>query len=871
MTNVIDHNDGIRSHLAGPAQALVAAGLSIIPVGQDKKPTLAWKPYQLRAADGATAAHWFTANGSPPAPALAVICGAISGNLTVIDFDTDHTGATRFDDFAAMVEVCAPGLLGRLVRVATPSGGVHLYLRCAICEGNLKLAVAAPYHWTNPTTGKVEQRQDTWIETRGEGGYAVAPPSPGYRIVHGTLKAIPTIAPEEYAVLMQCARALSAVPIAHATRHTATEARADAGGRPGDAYNAHATVDDVVRLLCAHGWTAGRTHSGKVPMTRPGKDARAGTSGDVTIVDGIPLFTQFSANGGPFEPCCGYSPFGVYALLEHGGDYPAAARALAQQGYGAEPPRTPVAPPAVAEAAPTLPAGTLDDLDAVLARSWPAKRTEREGAALAVAGVLLRGGWTQEDVAGLLGRVATAAGDPMGPIYAAAVALVARRQSREKATGGWPALRKVCGALAAAILEDVVDRAQPEAAPLTWRDRTRSVTELMMKTFPPKRWVVQDLIPWGTLLVAGAPKVGKSIFGWSLAFAVSTGGAAFGKVRVEQRPVLYIAMEDGEEVIQERLLAMAGGPRALPNLQYNSEWRPLFDGGLADLDEYLTEHPGTVVFIDTYEPLRAPDLPTSNAYRGDYRGMHPLTRLAHKHDVPIVIIHHTRKAEHSDVLATINGSNGLAGAVDNIAVLTRTRFGGETVLSLSGRSFKQDRQVALSYDPAVCGHILLGDAEDVRERSLREKIVATLKDGAAKIPEIADAVGRRADSGFRHLLRRLVAEGTLRAYGHGRYGVNTPDAPKQGTLVQGPWRQGDARDACDSVTSDAPEGPESMDSPTATHEGEIGQGDVTTSHMSHNAEPCPRCKRRYSYHPWKDHPGMLICWTCGETKSDEEF
>lgn len=303
------------SPLAAPAHALLDAGLSIIPVRADKRPTLdSWKPYQAQPADHATAAHWFTANGTPAAPALAIICGAVSGNLTVIDFDTDQYGATLYDAFAAIVEARAPGLLDRLVQVQTPSGGRHLYLRCTACEGNLKLALAAD--------GGVR------IETRGEGGYAVAPPSPGYRTVRGTLKAIPEIEEADYRTLLQAARALS----------EQTEIRGPAGvrghggeERPGDAYNARATLADLVALLVKHGWTAGRGQHGKVPLTRPGKDPREGISGDAALVGGIPIFTQFSANGGPFEPQKGYSPFAVYAILEHRGDYTAAARALCGQ------------------------------------------------------------------------------------------------------------------------------------------------------------------------------------------------------------------------------------------------------------------------------------------------------------------------------------------------------------------------------------------------------------------------------------------------------------------------------------------------------------------------------------------------------------
>src|SRR5690606_31760878 len=48
------------------------------------------------------------------------------------------------------------------------------------------------------------------------------------------------------------------------------------------------------------------------------------------------VFYMFSANAAPFEPNRAYSPFAVYTLLNHGGDFEAAAGALRAEGYGAD-------------------------------------------------------------------------------------------------------------------------------------------------------------------------------------------------------------------------------------------------------------------------------------------------------------------------------------------------------------------------------------------------------------------------------------------------------------------------------------------------------------------------------------------------------
>ena len=68
------------------ARQLTESKLSIIPIRDDgtKAPALSsWKHYQTKIAAPKTLNKWF-ANGNR---GIAVICGQVSGNLEVIDFD----------------------------------------------------------------------------------------------------------------------------------------------------------------------------------------------------------------------------------------------------------------------------------------------------------------------------------------------------------------------------------------------------------------------------------------------------------------------------------------------------------------------------------------------------------------------------------------------------------------------------------------------------------------------------------------------------------------------------------------------------------------------------------------------------------------
>lgn len=114
----------------------------------------------------------------------------------------------------------------------------------------------------------------------------------------------------------------------------------ETGGRPGDDYNSRG---DLAGLLRTHGWRFLRECGHEEYWQRPGKTG-VGISATLNYA-GTGLFYVFSASASPLEPLTAYSPFAVYTLLEHGGDYTTATRALAREGYGEQPRRQTLSAP----------------------------------------------------------------------------------------------------------------------------------------------------------------------------------------------------------------------------------------------------------------------------------------------------------------------------------------------------------------------------------------------------------------------------------------------------------------------------------------------------------------------------------------------
>ena len=87
------------------------------------------------------------------------------------------------------------------------------------------------------------------------------------------------------------------------------------------------------------------------------------------------------------------------------------------------------------------------------------------------------------------------------------------------------------------------------------------------QVFPPLAYAVPGLIPEGSVLLVGAPKIGKSWLVLAVGLAASDGGKALG-VDIPKRPVLYAALEDGDRRLQDRCRRLLAGERIPPEFQY---------------------------------------------------------------------------------------------------------------------------------------------------------------------------------------------------------------------------------------------------------------------------------------------------------------
>jgi hypothetical protein len=297
------------------AKFYAAAGYSVIAVSDNKRAILPWKRYQSEIISDPDIRIQFN---HPKCSGIAVICGQVSGNLEVIDVDLKYDlSGTLWERFVSEIQAILP----LLYQVRTKSGGIHLYYKCETIEGNQKLArrPASPEELKNNPNVK----EIVLIETRGEGGYVIAPPSPGYEKVSEDFN-VPVLSVNQRDHLLTAARSFDLITIEQPTAHPPTTSP---GITPWDDYNKRC---DVVKLLQSHGWTFIETKGPRDFLRRPGQTDQY-ISADYNRE--LNLFKVFSSST-QFELGKGYKPFAILATLEHGGDYSACAKRLLQDGYG---------------------------------------------------------------------------------------------------------------------------------------------------------------------------------------------------------------------------------------------------------------------------------------------------------------------------------------------------------------------------------------------------------------------------------------------------------------------------------------------------------------------------------------------------------
>ena len=302
----------------------------------------------------------------------------------------------------------------------------------------------------------------------------------------------------------------------------------------------------------------------------------------------------------------------------------------------------------------------------------------------------------------------------------------------------------------------------------------RGLRDIMQTEYPEVRMLVEKLIQQGVVtILAGKAKAGKSF--WLLAAAIAIaeacqnafaskdaeGNIIYAGLRCEQSRVLYMALEDTERRIKNRVKKMRGELLPIPEfIDVATEAPRLDEGVIEQLDLYLDEHPDCkLIIIDTLTSVLPIPGKNGGGYLEDRLNMQGLRDLAHRRDVAILPVLHCRKADGADVFDTIQTTMGTQAGAENLIVLQRRRGEDRAILHATGNDLEGDA-LAMKWNAATCTWSILGDAEKVAENEQEEVIFGALEalGGSGKLKDIAEILkGEMAFAQVRTLLYRLSA------------------------------------------------------------------------------------------------------------------
>ena len=224
---------------------------------------------------------------------------------------------------------------------------------------------------------------------------------------------------------------------------------------------------------------------------------------------------------------------------------------------------------------------------------------------------------------------------------------------------------------------------------------TITAEDLQNRTYEPTHFLVDELIPEGLHILAGAPKIGKSWLALWLCLCVSQGQPLW-NFAITQGEALYLSLEDSFQRIQTRLFDLTED--APPTLHFAIMADTLKRGLEQQIEQFLTEHSDTkLVVIDTLQHVRSAGSDSNNLYANDYHDIGILKQLADRRHIAILLIHHLRKLHDDDPMNMISGSTGLSGAADSTFVLQKSsRLANIASLHCTGRDIA-DRTLKLEF------------------------------------------------------------------------------------------------------------------------------------------------------------------------------
>ncbi|MBQ9298114.1 MAG: AAA family ATPase [Clostridia bacterium] len=263
-----------------------------------------------------------------------------------------------------------------------------------------------------------------------------------------------------------------------------------------------------------------------------------------------------------------------------------------------------------------------------------------------------------------------------------------------------------------------------------------SINDLLKTKLPPLNIIVDNLLYQGLSIMAGSPKVGKSWACLNLCIAICQGKSFLG-FKTNKCDCLYLALEDSDRRIQNRVNKILKGEPLPSGFYYSIKCSSLDTGLIDELESYMREKPNTkLIIIDTLQKIRGNQNRSDSYYSYDYKEIGKLKEFADKRKICILVIHHLRKMKDNDVFNQISGSTGLTGSADTMIVLSKSENTNEVELSITGRDVESVEKIIKFNTESFQWEVLYNVEERTEEMLYKANPIAiTIKKMVSVNPE----------------------------------------------------------------------------------------------------------------------------------------
>ena len=229
-------------------------------------------------------------------------------------------------------------------------------------------------------------------------------------------------------------------------------------------------------------------------------------------------------------------------------------------------------------------------------------------------------------------------------------------------------------------------------------------------------FIINNMLSPGLSMLAADPKIGKSWFALLMCLCVAQGRKFLG-YDTNKCNCLYLALEDSDNRMKTRIKRIFDGDKLPNTFNYCIEVNGLSNGFLEQMElVYQSMTDLRLVIVDTLQCIRGQyNNRDGGAYGYDYKEMNKLKSFAKKHNLAMLLIHHTSKMDNPNApFFSISGTRGLTGALDLMMVMKKENVSDKQAkLYIRGRDVDSDAFVIEMQD---CKWIKVGTLEEMKER-----------------------------------------------------------------------------------------------------------------------------------------------------------